>query len=226
MTRRTLLIGLTVAALTTLPAAAIGGQDASLHPTQIRWMAFDHIHPANTTMIITGQVSAHYGGNAGALAGVPVQVYRQLDGNPGWVLLGSTKTGTGAKPVFRFPTLARQNATYRVSYAGNDTFGASRRGTWLSVFRSFNGTIKDGTDAATLSGHVTPFYTHKSIVLQRRPCASCGYTDYKNATTGAGGTYSFALPAPPSGHWWWRVRIPGTAAFIASYGGTFSTTLS
>ena len=77
--------------------------------------------------------------------------------------------------------------------------------------------------AATLHGFVNPYYNHKVIWLQKRSCATCGYVTVKRATTGMRGTYSFSLPAPPTGRWWWRVAIPQTGAFIASMGGTFTT---
>lgn len=231
-THRAVLVGLTAAALLITPGLAsasvppsTGAKTLTSHPTEIRWMPFDHMKPAGVTMTIVGQVTAKARGERGALAGATVKLYRRLDGNPTWVYLATQRTGSGEIPQFRFNTLTRQNASYRVDFVGNSTFRPTSGTTWLDVYRSFHGVIKDGSGAATLSGNVTPYYTHKPITLQRRSCAPCGYTDYKKATTGTNGAYTFRLPAPPSGRWWWRVRTPGTTAFITSYGGTFTTQL-
>jgi hypothetical protein len=91
------------------------------------------------------------------------------------------------------------------------------------VYRHFNAGIKDGPGAATLSGHVDPFYNHKVVFLQKRSCATCNYVTVKTVPTGTGGVYHFSLPAPAKGRWWWRVATPATGAFIASWSGTFTT---
>lgn len=195
------------------------------HASSIRFLTFNHIRGANQYMTIIGQVIGEGAGQHGALAGATVKIYRQLDGNSTWLYLGSTKTDDGAYPQFTYAVQARQNAHYKVTFAGDDTFAGSQGVTWLSVFRMFNGKMTDGSGAATLAGHVDPYYTHKTIWLQKRSCAACNYVTIKTTTTGAGGDYSFALPAPDSGRWWWRLAIPGTAAFIASFGATWTTEL-
>jgi hypothetical protein len=229
---RTVLVGLTAASLLGLPAAALATAPTSgvhqvlaRHATSIRWMAFGHIHAAGAPMTLIGQVASSAHGQSGALAGVQVTLSRKLDGSTTWLYLGTQTTGTGDVPEFRFHTEARQNARYRVEFAGNTSFAPCRKTTWETVYRLFHGTISDGPGAATLTGYVSPFYTHKPITLQRRSCAACAYVTYTTRTTGTNGAYSFALPAPPKGRWWWRVSIPGTVAFMASYGGTISTQL-
>jgi hypothetical protein len=243
-TLRAVLVGATTAGLLGIPGAAFGTAPGPLaaHPeirlaapmdsapqarrvTAIRWMRFGHIHAAGTTMRIVGQVTARSHGQYGALAGAHVRLYRRLDGSSRWVYLGTRATSTGPTPEFSFATVSRQNADYRVAYGGSPRFGSSSRLTWLTVYRLFNGHIADGAGAATYSGHVTPFYTHKSITLQRRTCPACSYRTYRTATTGVNGTFAFKLPAPSHGRWWWRVTAPGTAAFMQSYGGTLSTQL-
>jgi hypothetical protein len=165
--------------------------------------------------------SAH--GQRGALAGVPVKVYRQLGASHTWVYVGAATTGRGALPQFRFVTPSRQNALYKVVYAGNASFAPTSKITWLEVYRLFNGRIHDGRSAALYRGNVTPFYTHKPVTLQKRSCATCPYVDYKSGVTGTNGAFSYSLPAPPSGRWWWRVTTPGNAGFIRSYSYTVST---
>jgi hypothetical protein len=229
---RTALVGLTAASLLGLPAAALAsGPTAAVHPatarhvTSIRWMAFGHIHAAGSPMTLLGQVTSTAHGRHGALASVQVKLYRQLGANPNWVYLGAQRTGSGQVPRFRFVTESRQNANYKVVFAGNASFAPTGRVTWLEVYRLFNGKIHDGSGAATYQGNVTPAYAHKSITLQKRSCATCSYVDYKTGTTGLGGAFSFSLPAPPRARWWWRVTVPGNAGFIRSYGGTITTQL-
>jgi len=226
---RAVVVGVTAAALLALPAAAsgVGGshQAAHRHATHILWMHFSHMHAADESLVLVGQVTSRVDGHRGALAGAEVKIYRQLDGNKPWVYLGARTTPNTDLPEFRFTTPSRQNAHYKVVYAGDASFAPTSEVTWLSVYRSFNGHIDDGTGAATYKGNVTPYYTHKPITLQRRTCPTCSYTPYKAATTGVGGAFSFSLPAPLHGRWWWRVTTPGTAAFIQSYGGTITTQL-
>lgn len=193
------------------------------HRTTVRFLDFPHMRASWYPVNVRGQVTGWAQGRHGALPAVQVKLYRQLDGNSRWAYLATTSTGTGAYPQFSFPVLARQNAHYRVRFAGNASFQPSQNMTWQSVFRLFHGVITDGTTAATLHGRVTPYYGSKPIALQKRSCATCDYVTVKRARTGSTGEYSFALPAPASGRWWWRLAVPGTVAFVPSYGGTFST---
>lgn len=222
------LLGLPAAALATAPTAGVPAPHSSSqqaqYKTSIRYLPFLHIHAAGSRMAVTGQVTAFAQGQHGALEGVEVKLYRKLAGQTEWSYQASQNTTSGATPEFRFGVSTIHNASYEVVFAGNATFGASQRSTWLTVYRSFNGVITDGKSAATLHGNVTPYYTHKTIMLQKRSCASCDYTTVKTITTGTNGTYSFLLPAPASGRWWWRMTIPGTDSYMESFSGTFSTT--
>lgn len=238
-TIRATLVGLTAAALLGLPgvamASATGGSaqltasPATLdlavtrHRTSVRFLDFAHFHAAGENALVRGQVVGWAQGTHGALGGAQVKLYRQLDGNSTWVYLASQVTDQGSHPAFSFTTLARQNAHYKVTFGGTALFLPSAGTTSLAIYRVFNGVITDGSNVATLHGHVSPYYTHKPIAVQKRSCASCAYVTVKHAVTGAGGVYSFGLPAPATGRWWWRLAIPGTAAYIASYGATFST---
>jgi len=243
--RRSVLVGVTVASILSLSGTALasttqpparagslassaslagsGAQNSAIHPTSIRFLVFDHMLAAGGTVHVRGQVASQVDGVRGALAGVQVKLYRQFNKSSPWVYLATQTTGNGQFPQFNFSTLARMNADYKIVFAGNDLFLPSENITWLSVYRLFNGAINDGQTAATLHGNVDPFYNHKVIYLQKRACAPCGYVTVKKSTTGMAGAYSFTLPAPGTGRWWWRVTVPGTGAFIPSKGGTFST---
>jgi hypothetical protein len=242
---RSILVGLTATALLGLPPAlanasgghatapsgaskhtAGAGVTGKRHITTIWWLDFSHMRPAGRMVDILGQVASHRKGQSGALAGARVRLYRQLDGSSRWVYLGSQRTSAADMPEFSFTTQARQRAHYKVTFAGDSSFGPSSAVTWVNVYRIFSGVITDGTNFANLNGHVTPFYTHKAISLQKRRCPSCSYTTVQTKTTGTGGTYGFSLPAPAHGRWWWRVTTAGTGAYISSYGGTYTTQLA
>jgi hypothetical protein len=226
---RVTLVGLTAAGLIGVPAAALATstgvfhQEASRHATSIRWLPFRHVHAAGGPMTLVGQIVSRAHGERGAVAGVDVKVYRKLSGTSTWRYLGTTTTDTGVLPRFRFVTPSAQNAHYKVAFAGTSSYAPSTKETWLTVYRLFHGRIIDGTASATYRGNVTPAYAHKGITLQKRSCATCSYVDYRQHVTGADGAFSFSLPAPPSGRWWWRVTVPGSTQFMPSYGGTIST---
>ena len=202
------LLGLPTAALATAPVGPATGATgvakhtagASIttkrHVTTIWWLDFSHMRPAGRMVDVKGQVASHRKGQRGALAGARVKLYRRLDGSSRWVYLGSQRTSTSSAPEFSFTTQARQRAHYKVTFAGDSSFGPSSAVTWVNVYRLFVGVMTDGGRFATLHGHVTPFYTHKAISLQKRSCPSCSYTTVQTKTTGTGGTYSFSLPAP------------------------------
>lgn len=238
-TTRTIVVGLTAATLLGIPAAAVASTPtdsarttvakspaqalATRHPAMIRYLDFAHVRAAGETFSIRGQVIGRAQNTRGALASATVKLYRQLDGNTAWVYLQTVRTGTFEYPQFTFSTLARQNAHYKVVFGGSLNFLPTQKATWATVHRVFNAIITDGPNVATLHGHVAPYYTGKPIALQKKTCPLCTFVTVKRATTGVGGAYSFGLPAPSVGRWWWRLAIPGTIAFMPSYGGTYST---
>lgn len=227
---RAIVAGLAAATLLGIPAAvssgsALAASGTARHATSIRLMAFLHVHSYAQTMDIRGQVAAHWHKKHGALADAPVRLYRRVVGGDHWSYEATVRTGTGTTPEFVFPVKIQQNADYKIAYGGDTHFAPTSRVTWVEVYRSFHASIKDGPGHATLHGAVTPFYTHKTLLLQRQTCPKCQFSTVKTVTSGLDGAYSFVLGAPKSGSWLWRVALPGTTAYLPSYSATFSTKL-
>jgi hypothetical protein len=231
---RAALVGLLAVAVVAVPGVAVGSTGgfslAGAHPTQhstaIHFLDFAHMRGSGIQTNIFGQVIGHEGGQHGALAGVTVTLDRRLVGTTSWIHQATDTTDTGTAPVFHFVVLTRQNADYRVTFAGTTDFAPSTATTWIEIYRFFNATIHPGGSTATLSGHVFPYYTHKPVALQKATCATCGFTTVKTISSGIDGTYSFALPAPGTGSWYWRVIAPKTDSFVRSYSGTYSSHLN
>jgi hypothetical protein len=68
-----------------------------------------------------------------------------------------------------------------------------------------------------------PKYAHKKVLLQKRKCPNCSYKTVDKDRTNAKSKYSFQVGAPGRGQWWWRLRVPASTKYIASYSGVFST---
>ena len=90
-------------------------------------MVFDHMRAANSPLVIVGQVVSSADGQRGALIRAQVKVYRQLGAGDSWVYVGAAISGLGDYPQFRFVTPSRQNALYKVVFAGNATYRADQQ---------------------------------------------------------------------------------------------------
>lgn len=238
MTLRTTVVGLTAAALLVTPAAATAvapadsaasGPTTQVAPataaarnnTWVRFLRFDHTRPWRGGVHIKGQVAARVAGQRGALRGVRVTLYRQLDGRSRWVRLARTTTSRTDRPKFRFDVRAKANADYRVVFRGNARFQPSRAATHVAVHRIFNAKLRDGT--GRFRGRVQPNYGNKIIYLEKRPCSTCSWHRVRSNRTGSLGYWRFKVGAPRSGRWWWRVSVPGSTAYIRSISGVFTT---
>jgi hypothetical protein len=246
---RTTLVGVTAASLLTLPGAAAaltpgssvqstngnpvqspGGsmtsepptsKQAAPHNTAVRFLRFDHIRPWAFRVHIRGQVRARVNGQWGALQGVRVILYRQLDGRSRWVHLETRRTSQEARPKFRFHVRAKANADYRVVFRGNRRFQPDRATTHVSVHRTFHPRLKDGS--GRFHGRVRPRYGDRVIFLEKRWCADCGWDRIRAKRTGDYGRWRFKVGAPSSGRWWFRVSVPGSRLYIRSHSGVFTT---
>jgi hypothetical protein len=245
---RTSLIGVTAASLLALPAGATAltssgpGQgttsaatsastaataertsstQAARHNTAIRFLRMDHTRPWGHRIRVRGQVAAWVRGQRGALQGVRVSLYRQLDGRSRWVRLRTQRTSHQAQPKFQFRVRAKANAEYRVTFKGNRRFQPARDKTHVSVHRTFGPRLEDGT--GRFHGRVRPRYGNKVIHLDKRRCAGCGWDRVRTKRTDGAGHWRFKVGAPDSGRWWWRVSVPGSRSYIRSYSAVFTT---
>lgn len=228
---RSTLVGLTAALLlaplgaataSTFSGASDDAKGGSRYDTNIRFISFDHTRGYGKTVKVRGQIVYTVGGDTGSIPGnKKVAVFRKLAGASNWNRLGKDYTDDGG--VFSFKTRAKANASYRVKYAGNDTFKRSNGSTAVSVYRPFNAKVEDGGRKGIFHGRVKPGYGHEPITLEKRDCADCGWHSVRTKQTGDRGTFRFEIGAPSSGRWWWRATTPATTRYIKSYSSVFTT---
>jgi hypothetical protein len=232
---RSFIVGLTAAGLLALPGIAAAAPTSSpadtasaaqalrgqRFDTKIRFLAFDHTRGFGTKTVVRGQVVSDRGAGPGAIPGIRVKLYRQLDGTSRWVFLDKDYTSHSASPSFRLHARSKANAAYKVVYAGNDNYRRSHDVTSVSVYRYFDAQLEDGT--GRFHGKVTPAYAHRVIYLAKRRCADCGWDRVRSEKTRRHGLYSFKVGAPRHGRWWWRVSTPASTAYIASNSAVYTT---
>ena len=191
--------------------------------TSIRFLDFDHTRPWGRFAYIRGQVIGTKHGQRGALKRVHVRVYRKLDSQSRFHLLGTRGTGTATYPRFTFKTNALGNAVYKVVFPGNRNYQRSGGTTRLLVHRQMRAKLEDRS--GSFHGFARPKWNHRVVYLEKRSCASCSYHRVRKTKSGSHGYFRFVVPAPSHGRWWWRASTPATGRFIWSYSAVFTTQL-
>ncbi len=205
------------------PQAVVAAAFGARRNTSIRFLDFDHTRAFLSKTTIKGQVATSVHGSPRAVRGVLVKLSRKLDGTRGWKQISKKRTGRGnyARFLFRAPT--RSNATYRVAFGGNAKLQSSRGVTRVLAHRNLPAQLEDGS--GRFHGRVSPNWAHRTVFLEKRKCASCGWHRKRSTQTGRHGSFRFNVPAPRHGRWWWRASVPATTTFIWSYSGVFTTRL-
>lgn len=153
-----------------------------------------------------------------------VKIYRKLDSQQRFHLLGSRSTGNRPYPRFTFKTRALGNAVYKAVFRGNSNFQRSGGTSRVLVYRQMNAKLEDGS--GSFHGFVRPKWNRRVVYLEKRSCAACNYHRVRSTKSGPHGYFRFVVPAPRSGRWWWRASTPATGRFIWSYSAVFTTQLS
>jgi hypothetical protein len=192
--------------------------------TSIRFLDFDHTRPWGLYAYIRGQVIGTKAGQRGALKRVHVKIFRKLDSQQRFHLLGSRWTGRGPYPRFTFKTFALGNAVYKAVFSGNRNFQRSGGTSRVLVYRQMNAKLEDGS--GSFHGFVRPKWNRRVVYLEKRSCAACSYHRVRSTKSGPYGYFRFVVPAPGSGRWWWRASTPPTSRFIWSYSAVFTTQLN
>jgi hypothetical protein len=205
----------------TAPASAAAARRGS---TSIRFLDFDHTRPWGLYAYIQGQVIGTKSGRRGALKRVHVKIYRKLDSQQRFHLLGSRSTGSRPYPRFTFKTRALGNAVYKAVFRGNSNFQRSGGTSRVLVYRQMNAKLEDGS--GSFHGFVRPKWNRRVVYLEKRSCAACNYHRVRSTKSGPHGYFRFVVPAPRSGRWWWRASTPATGRFIWSYSAVFTTQLN
>ena len=183
-------------------------------------------------LTVKGQLIADDGaGETGYVPGATVVLSRQWKGSTTWTELGSATT-SDTDGTFAFSQTATQNAVYKVTYAGetfpqsngdNYILAGSEASTNVGVMRDLG--ARDPKDGAKIiyKGNVNPGYGKSVIYLQRKKCKTCGWKLYDKGRTGTDGSWAFNTPAPRTGSWWWRTKIPGDTKFVTGYSAILRT---
>jgi hypothetical protein len=201
----------------TRSAAAV----VATHKTTIRFLDFDRVRAYGSDVHVRGQLYVPALG--GAVQGAHVRLYRQRNGHSHWGYLETRRTSTGTYPKFRFSVAAHGNATYRVVFRGNATYGRSHGDAGVDVYRTFHAQLEDGS--GRFHGTIAPHYRHHRVYLDRRRCGGCSWHRAKSGRTSAHSRFSFTTTAPRHHKYYWRVSTPPTATFIRSYSAVFTTSL-
>jgi hypothetical protein len=181
------------------------------------------------THVLTGQLL--YSSPSGELpvpAGATVAVQTRAAGTTAWIAAG-TVTTSGTPPSFTFTDKPRRSTDYRLSYAGDTTYGSSALTVSIGVHREVTSRariVRGGVHRGSLQllGDVTPRYAHRQVSLMRRKmgtsCAghACGWRSTAQAKTSATSRYLFGQLVPPRSRarYCLEVDVPGNTSYLAS----------
>ena len=176
-----------------------------------------------TSVSIQGQVLFREGNHEHAVEGTVVLSRRYLDTST-WRTLGSDEM-SGFFPAFDFTVLAMRGAQYRVSFAGDATYGPSAGSVFVRVARRVTATVNEPRENVfVMTGRVSPAYAGRTVELTRKFCASCVWRVYARKAASKASTYRFRLPLPLRGTHFFRVRIPASNGFVTSFSSTWRIT--
>lgn len=211
-----LLIGVPV-----LAAVPVGAASAQVAATETRIDLT--VYPLRTDYLDSVTVSGNVMYNDPAvgwtyLEGVTVELQRRYLGTDQWVTLASAVAGAYIGD-FDFTSVARQNAEYRVAFAGDDTYLPSSASQTVRVHRLVSSRGSEPRhNVFYLSGKVRPSYAGHRLYLTRQRCSTCAWRTIASQKATSTSTYRFRLPLPPRGatHYF-RVRVPASTQFLVSY---------
>ncbi len=222
------------AGLLGLPALVLGAGAASAtdysFPTTTILSASRSTAVYKDPLTLTGQIQVDGGtpDSTGALTDATVTLLRRWRGTTTWRKLGTAVTDSTGR--YSFSQVARRNATYRVSYPGETrivgtnsyTFAPSTANATLFVARDLNARdIQPRPNHFYIKGNVNPGWGHKTVFLQRKTCRSCHWKGYAKQRTTSTGGYRFPVDFPRKGAWFYRVKVPATTPYIASFSQQF-----
>ena len=174
---------------------------------------------------IAGEVVATLSsGVVGGVESAEVLLQRKFPGQ-GWKTIDDTTTSV-SDGTFRFYSVAaRQNASYRATYAGETrdydglqiTFEPSKsEEKGIRVARDFDLSSAKKNGGIIFKGRVLPTYKKKVVQIQRRKCGSCRWAAYTKVRTDRRSRFSLRVAVPAQGSWDYRARTAATKAFITS----------
>jgi hypothetical protein len=217
------LLGVSMLSLPGVLAAAPAAAAAETASTQITLELEKKKMRYGDTFAVAGQITATSDGGTGYVDSAPLALQRRLPGQV-WKTVQKT-TSTGYDGTFRLSVKAKQNARYRMSYAG-ETRGSDGAEVELQpstspernirVARDFDlSSVKKG-GGIILKGRVLPTYKKKVVQIQQRKCGKCRWKAYKKVRTDKRSRFSLRVAVPATATWDYRARTASTKAFINS----------
>lgn len=219
-----LALSLPVALLSAGPAHAGPLTQISLTQNSPLGVYADGVGPGGVLDHIT--LTALLSDDLGApLAGKPVALERRRLPSTEWRQIDTTTTnGDG---VASFTTPVKGNARYRVTFAGEaPTYDSTVSNvTKLAAMRDFNARLVKKDGKVFLKGNINPGWGGKKVAWQHKKCARCDWKTIATKRAGAKGAWMFrgAYPARIGPVWFFRARLAGTKAFIASVSAELQT---
>lgn len=208
--------------LAALGSSLLAGPPARALAPYDTWIELDSVSTPVTygdQLTISGQV-VYYDPDDDdeyAVSDAEVTLEKRALGAASWTYVG-TDVATGFWPWFEFGQTARRNTQYRVTYAGDETYGPSQDTVSVTVHRKVTANLVEPRhNVFYLKGRVVPSYAGRRVALLRRTCSSCRWREYGAQRATSTSTYRFRLPLPRSGTFYFRAMVAKDAGFLKSF---------
>lgn len=141
------------------------------------------------------------------------------------VFVGVDELQTDEQGGAVFFTKAAGNASYRVTFAGDETnLPAESEPMTLKVMRDFNASKVTKGRRIWLKGDVNPGWGKRKVILQRKTCGSCNWKKVRQQRTTASGGFKLRAAYPPlHKKWRFRAKLKATEEFVASVSAVLRT---
>ncbi|MEP9364718.1 hypothetical protein ABLE68_17255 [Nocardioides sp. CN2-186] len=143
-----------------------------------------------------------------------------------WKSMG---TDDSAGSFYFYPKKATKTGSFRVVYSGG-TYGdyeftpRTSMGKSVKVFRDLNDKLTRPGNRIVLKGKVSPKYSKKAIIVERRTSKHGKWKKFKKIRTNKKSQWSVQLPAPRRGDWYFRAFTPKSGGFQKSPSNYIYTT--
>jgi hypothetical protein len=151
------------------------------------------------------------------VAGRTLTLERKLVPTKKWVAVGSAASDGNGVAVFTTPV--KGNASYRVSFAGDDAYAASRTTPMvLKAMRDFNARLVEKGNKVFLAGNINPGWGNKTVSWQKKTCKKCTWRTVAKKRSAKNGSWRFqgSYPGKVGQEWYFRAAIGKSQTFVAS----------
>ena len=156
--------------------------------------------------------------------GASVHLQRKLAGGE-WLTFDEEEV-TDADGRYEFASYVEGNASYRVSYEGDDVYASAvSAAERLKAMRDFNAQLVEKDQKAVLKGNINPGWDNRTVAWLKKTCRSCKWRTVDTAKSGDHGSWRFEAGYPPVGEkWYFHAAVGKTSDFVTSYSARLITT--